>query len=83
VNSLAYWKDKENQKAFFDKLSINWNIKKPEDWCKVTRRMVLSEGGKFIDTYYNGSLKRGKSFIFIVSIMRSSAILEIEQYVLL
>jgi hypothetical protein len=56
---LGYWKDKKNQKEFFDQLAIKWNIQKPEDWNKVTNRMVLKEGRSFITNYYNGSLKQG------------------------
>jgi hypothetical protein len=55
----GHWKDKENQKEFFDQLAIKWNIQKPEDWNKVTNKMVLKEGGRFIDRYYNGSLQQG------------------------
>jgi hypothetical protein len=56
----SYWKDKQNQKAFFDRLAIKWNIQKPEDWNTVTVYMVLKEGGKFISHYYNNSVKQGK-----------------------
>ena len=55
----GYWKDKENQKAFFDQLAIKWNIQKPEDWYEVTYKMVVKEGGSFIAHYYNGSLQQG------------------------
>jgi hypothetical protein len=54
----GYWKDKENQKAFFDQLAIKWNIQKPEDWNKVTREVVVKEGGYFIKWNYN-SLQQG------------------------
>jgi hypothetical protein len=56
---LGYWKDKENQKAFFDRLAIKWNIQKLEDWDKITNKMVLKEGGYFINTHYQLSLKKG------------------------
>jgi hypothetical protein len=55
----GHWKDKENQKVFFDQLVIKWNIQKPEDWNKVTYNMVVKEGGRFIVDYYNGSLQQG------------------------
>jgi hypothetical protein len=55
----GHWKDKQNQKEFFDKLAIKWNIQTSEDWNKVTNDMVLKEGGKFIHKYYNDSLKHG------------------------
>jgi hypothetical protein len=59
TKSTGYWKAKENQKKFFDQLAIKWNIQKTEDWNKVTNRMVLKEGGSFIDRYYNSSLQQG------------------------
>jgi hypothetical protein len=59
----VYWKDKANQKAFFDQVAIKWNIQKPEDWYKVTKEMAFMEGGRFIGTYYNGSLIKGKVII--------------------
>ena len=55
----GYWKDKENQKEFLDQFAIKWNIQKPEDWNKVTRDMVVKEGGYFINKYYNSSLQQG------------------------
>jgi hypothetical protein len=55
----GYWKDKENQKAFFDQLAIKLNIKRPEDWHKVTGRLILNEGGSFLSKYYHYSPLRG------------------------
>jgi hypothetical protein len=56
---LGYWKDKENQKKFFDQLATKWNMKSMDDWNKVTGDMVRVEGGYFIHRYYNGSLHQG------------------------
>jgi hypothetical protein len=43
-----------------DQLAIKWNIKKPEDWFKVTIKMVKKEyGGSFLRTHYKGSMRRG------------------------
>jgi hypothetical protein len=60
----GYWKDKANQKSFFDQLAIKWNIKNPEDWNKFTTKDVLREGGGFIVTYYNESLRQGNILSF-------------------
>jgi hypothetical protein len=57
----GHWTYKKNQKAFFDQLAIKWNIQKTEDWNKVTKDMILKEGGSFITNYYNGSLRQGKT----------------------
>jgi hypothetical protein len=43
----GYWKDKENQKEFFQKFAIG-KIKKPSDWGKITRKMIALEGGAHI-----------------------------------
>jgi hypothetical protein len=59
VRQRAYWKDKENQKKFFDELAIKWNIQNKDDWNRVTKDMVLKEGGHFIGHYYNNSLQQG------------------------
>ena len=64
VKRQGYWKDKENQKKFFDQLAIKWNIQKPEDWNKVTVAMALKEGGNFISNDYNGSLQQGTNVPF-------------------
>jgi hypothetical protein len=58
---FGYWKDKGNQKKFFDQFAIKWNIQTPEDWNKVTNQMVAKEGGNFIYSYYNGSLQLGNN----------------------
>jgi hypothetical protein len=57
--SRGYWKDIKNQKAFFDQLAAKWNIQKMEDWNKVTRKMLLKEGGHFITGHYNSSPQQG------------------------
>jgi hypothetical protein len=55
-----YWKNKRNQKAFFDQLALKLNIQKPEDWNNVTTERVLEEeGGKFVMDHYKGSWKKG------------------------
>jgi hypothetical protein len=56
----GYWLDKQNQKNFFDQLALKWNIQKPNDWNKVTKGMVLKEGGYFLS---NGSLRKGNNSI--------------------
>ena len=64
LEKYAYWKDKDNQKKFFDQLAIKWNIQKPEDWYKVTTEMVSKEGGRsFIDRYYGGSMRQGIYYV--------------------
>ena len=60
TKSPGYWKDLQNQKAFFDQLAIKWNIQKLDDWNKFTQKMACREGGgSFINKYYNSSLQKG------------------------
>jgi hypothetical protein len=59
LKSRGYWKEKENQRKFFDELAIKWNIQKRDDWSKVNFDMVLKEGGYFIGKYYHSSLQQG------------------------
>jgi hypothetical protein len=53
------WNDKRNQRELLDSLAVKWNIKKPEDWLRITNKMVVREGGSFIMYHYNGSLVKG------------------------
>jgi hypothetical protein len=56
----GYWKDKRNQQQFLDQLAVKLNIRKPEDWYRVTSKRALEEeGGHFIRDYYSGSLVKG------------------------
>jgi hypothetical protein len=57
----GYWRDKQHQKEFFDRLAVKWNIQKPEDWNKVTHKMLIKEGGNWINHSYNSSLQQGKT----------------------
>jgi hypothetical protein len=57
----GYWKDKRNQKAFFDQLAVKLNIQKLEDWNNVAPSTVFKEGGHFIHLHYNSSVRQGKS----------------------
>jgi hypothetical protein len=59
-----YWKDIRNQRKFFDKLAIELNIKRPNDWRQVRVRTVLEKGGSFVKQYYNESLIRALSIAY-------------------
>ena len=41
----VYWENKENQRAFFNRITRKYNIKCPQDWNKVTYKNVVDEGG--------------------------------------
>jgi hypothetical protein len=59
LSPKGFWKDTENHRAFFDRLAKKFNIQQPDDWYRVTARMVAKEGGHFINSQYKGSLIRG------------------------
>jgi hypothetical protein len=42
-------------------LAFKWNITKSNEWNRITKAMVLKEGGNFIDDLYDGSLGDGKA----------------------
>jgi hypothetical protein len=65
----GHWRDKANQKAFFDKLADKWNVEKKEDWNRITTTMVFKEGGKFINRLYNGSLTKGMDTVTLLEIL--------------
>jgi hypothetical protein len=60
----GYWKNLDNQRAFFDRLATKLNIQKPEDWMNVSHYDVMQERGFFIKTYYNSSVVKG-SMLYI------------------
>jgi hypothetical protein len=60
LNPNGHWNRIQNQRQFFDNLAIKMNIKRPEDWYRVTRQTVLDEGGNFIVRHYRGSHLRGE-----------------------
>jgi hypothetical protein len=56
------WDNIENQRKFFDKTAVAFNIQKPTDWYNVTAESLRQCGGGFIDTFYRGSVLRGKTY---------------------
>jgi hypothetical protein len=57
----GYWNNIENQRAFFDQLKVKLGIKNPEDWAKVTKKIVHENGGWFMCHYYKNSVSQGLS----------------------
>lgn len=56
-NKSKLWNTKENQKRFLDEVAKKLQLKKPNDWGKVTVRQVNKMGGgTLLTTYFNGSL---------------------------
>jgi hypothetical protein len=59
----GYWKDINNQRAFFDEMASKHNLHNPRDWAAVSWETLLKEGGYFVSQYYKGSLLKGKLII--------------------
>jgi hypothetical protein len=51
---------KANQRSFFDRLATKLNLTNLDDWYKVSKEVVIKEGGYFVKSRYNGSLLTGK-----------------------
>jgi hypothetical protein len=71
IKPTGYWKDRKNQRAFFDQLAVKLNIQRPEDWNHVTFTTVFNEGGHFIGRYYNNSVKQGTDVVILELTSRS------------
>lgn len=54
--SWGYWKDLNNQRAFFDKVASLCGVQQLSDWSSITVKHVLQCGGGTLLKYYNGSL---------------------------
>jgi hypothetical protein len=52
----TYWKDKQNQRKFFDQLATSLKI---QDWTTVSLNTILENGGYFVNSFYNGSVSKG------------------------
>jgi hypothetical protein len=55
----GYWKNIDNQRAFFDQIAVELRVNKLEDWNSVPVKKVVEKGGSFVKYLYNGSLREG------------------------
>lgn len=62
--SYGYWKDKQNQRKFFEGLVKILNINEPKDWGKVTVNSVHEYGGKSLLIHYQNSLYRALCSVY-------------------
>eukprot|EP01114_Cavostelium_apophysatum_P009868 TRINITY_DN23180_c0_g1_i1.p1 TRINITY_DN23180_c0_g1~~TRINITY_DN23180_c0_g1_i1.p1 ORF type:complete len:370 (+),score=65.36 TRINITY_DN23180_c0_g1_i1:1430-2539(+) len=62
---LNFWKDKENQKAYFDQLQREWNIKYWEEWYEIRIADVKGlGGGGLLVRHHRDSLLKALSFVY-------------------
>jgi len=59
------WKDKRNHRAYFESLTKQLNLSKPEDWygVKLADAQAIADFG-LIDSQYNGSLIRALEDVY-------------------
>ena len=43
-----FWEDETNRKNFFDKLQKKFNLQTPEDWRRISKNQILSQGGSWL-----------------------------------
>jgi len=59
----GFWKSKENHKQFLDSLKTKLEIKKPQDWGKITARKFVSyDGGSLMNNY--GSIMKALQSVY-------------------
>ena len=44
-NPPGFWDLEENRLAFFEKLKIHYNLHTPEDWQRLSKYQIISQGG--------------------------------------
>lgn len=52
----SYWNSIKNRRNFLDELAIKLDIKKSNDWGKISHRHFNEFGGRSLLSYFNGSL---------------------------
>eukprot|EP01114_Cavostelium_apophysatum_P008516 TRINITY_DN2104_c1_g2_i1.p1 TRINITY_DN2104_c1_g2~~TRINITY_DN2104_c1_g2_i1.p1 ORF type:complete len:464 (+),score=142.11 TRINITY_DN2104_c1_g2_i1:652-2043(+) len=63
--SRGFWAKKETQRAFFEALARQLDVKRPDDWYQVKLTDVYRYGGSTLLThYYGGSLSKALSTIY-------------------
>lgn len=56
LQKKGYWRDKQNQRNFFDALQKELSIQNPEDWGKITRLQLKKSGASTLINHYYPSL---------------------------
>ena len=54
VKSSGYWENQENIEVFFAKLKEKYNLNTLEDWNRISKHQILSQGGNWLfNSKYN------------------------------
>lgn len=62
--SESFWKSKEAQRNFFDRLAKQWNFKTLEDWYQISLSQLQKAGGSGILLFYRGSQTRALMSVY-------------------
>ena len=63
--SFGYWKNKENQIKFFEKIKKELNIKNPKEWGNISIHQIIEKGGgSILNGYYENSLFKALNSIY-------------------
>lgn len=60
--SAGHWNDKNNVREFLTKFEKKYKIRKPQDWERISRRQLASEGAYNLLQKYNGIYNLLSSF---------------------
>ena len=47
-NTLEYWENETNRNLFFEKLKHKYNLKTPNDWKRLSKSQIISQGGNWL-----------------------------------
>lgn len=64
----GYWKLKQNQRNFLEKVALKFNVKNEQDWHRIGTRDIIAEGGAALLARYGNSLMRSLKSVFPGSI---------------
>ena len=45
---LHYWDDESNRNLFFENLKSKYNLQTPQDWKRISRNQIISQGGGWL-----------------------------------
>ena len=48
IKSPEYWEDETNRNLFFEKLKQKYNLKTPNDWKRLSKSQIISQGGNWL-----------------------------------
>lgn len=59
-----FWMSLENRRKFLDEIKLNFDIKQPSDWGKLTYKDFINTGGRTLLGYYDHSFYKCLTTIY-------------------